>query len=216
MNRLLHIIASSRGADSASTRIARTFVERFQKEVPSGFVDELDLYREELPVLNALRAGGKYSLMAGQKLEGRMKEEWEEVDRHIRRFLSANVVLISTPMWNFSVPYGLKHYLDVIVQPGYLFRYTDKGPVGLVGDKKVVVVSTRGGDYGPDSPFRSYDLLEPYLRTVLSFIGVTDLAFVNAQPMAAAGEAAARKAEAAAVESLKTLPLLDRHMKAAA
>ena len=73
------------------------------------------------------------------------------------------------------------------MQPKYLFKYSDKGAKGLVKNKKMAVITSRGGDYGKDSPFRSYDFQEPYLRVVFGFVGITDIAFINAQPMDAAG-----------------------------
>ena len=85
-------------------------------------------------------------------------------------------------MWNFSIPYKLKHYIDIIIQPKYLFRYTEKGPEGLVKGKKMVVVSSRGGDYSAGG-MRQYDMQEPYLRAIFGFVGITDITFINAQPM---------------------------------
>lgn len=90
-------------------------------------------------------------------------------------------------MWNFGIPYSLKHYIDIILQPKYLFKYTDKGPEGLVKNKKAVIISSRGGDYSAESPFHAYDLQEPYLRIVFGFIGINDITFINAQPMDAFG-----------------------------
>ncbi|HLD82724.1 MAG TPA: NAD(P)H-dependent oxidoreductase, partial [Candidatus Omnitrophota bacterium] len=102
--------------------------------------------------------------------------------------LSADTYLITTPMWNFSTPYPLKQYIDLIVQPKYLFRYTDKGVEGLAKNKRMVVISSRGGDYSPQSPFHTYDFQEPYLRAIFGFVGITDIAFINAQPMDASGQ----------------------------
>ncbi|HAZ09910.1 MAG TPA: ACP phosphodiesterase, partial [Candidatus Omnitrophica bacterium] len=91
------------------------------------------------------------------------------------------------PMWNFSIPYYLKHYIDVILQPKYLFRYTEKGAEGLVKNKRMVVITSRGGDYSPESPGHAYDYQEPYIRAVFGLTGITDITFINAQPMGALG-----------------------------
>ncbi len=86
-------------------------------------------------------------------------------------------------MWNFSIPYALKYYIDAIVQPGYLFKYTAEGqPVGLCGGKKMVFITARGGDYSAGGPMHSLDHQEPYLRAIFGFVGVTDLHFIHAQP----------------------------------
>ena len=116
-----------------------------------------------------------------------MQEAWKDVVRNIERFLAADHYLISTPMWNFGIPYFLKQYIDVILQPNYLFRYTQNGPEGLVKNRKMTIITSRGGDYGPGSPFHAYDLQEPYLRAAFGFAGLTDIAFINAQPMDALG-----------------------------
>jgi FMN-dependent NADH-azoreductase len=87
-------------------------------------------------------------------------------------------------MWNLSIPYALKYYIDCIVQPGYLFRYDEFGQVvPLVRGKKMVCVSSRGGDYSPGGHRHAFDFQEPYLRAIFGFVGVTDLEFLNIQPM---------------------------------
>ena len=85
-------------------------------------------------------------------------------------------------MWNFSIPYLLKHYLDVIVQPKYLFQYTNTGVEGLVKNRKMMVVTSRGGTYTtPD--MSAMDFQEPYLRAIFGFVGIKDINFVNAEAM---------------------------------
>ena len=110
----------------------------------------------------------------------------KNIEAIIKRFLSADAYLISSPMWNFSIPYPLKHYIDIIMQPKYLFRYTEKGPEGLLKNKKMVIITSHGGDYSSE-PASKFDLQKPYLRTVFGFAGITDITFVNAQPMDAGG-----------------------------
>ncbi len=188
MKKLLHIIASPRGADSRSLKISSHLEKKFLKAYPDLTVDRLELFTEDIPDLNVIRVKGKYVLMGGGKLSGKEKESWEKIEKHIERFKKADVYIISTPMWNFGIPYKLKQYIDVIFQPGFMFTYTENGPVGLITDKKLYVVSSRGGDYSPESPFHAYDQLEPYLRTAFAFIGLKDISFINAQPMDAAGE----------------------------
>ena len=88
---------------------------------------------------------GKYVLLGGKELYGELRETWEEIEVQIARFKEADAYLISTPMWNFSLPYALKQYLDLLIQPGYLFRYVDGGVEGFLRGRRVVVVSARGG-----------------------------------------------------------------------
>jgi FMN-dependent NADH-azoreductase len=209
MKKLLHIIATPRGDESRTLRVSAAFLEAFRLAHPACAVDTLNLWAEKLPPLTISVVQGKYVLLGGKELSGPLKDAWADVLHHIERFLSADAFLVSTPMWNFSIPYPFKHYLDVILQPKYLFRYTATGVEGLAKGRRMVVVSSRGGDYGPGSAMRSYDCLEPYLRTAFGFAGITDIAFIAAQPMDAAGpavaEAAIEKASVLALEKARDL-----------
>jgi FMN-dependent NADH-azoreductase len=183
MKKLLHIIATPRGNLSRTLKIAKPILENFDVAYPEGDTDEIDLFKDALPELTVVRVGGKYTLLSGGELSAEAEESWRPIEEHINRFMSADIILISTPMWNFGIPYKLKHYIDIIVQPKYLFQYTEKGVEGLAKGKKVIVVSSRGGDYSVGTPAHSYDQVEPYLKTVLGFIGITDINFICAQPV---------------------------------
>lgn len=182
MKKLLHIIVTPRGEESRTLRVTGAFLDAFKKTHPDWTIEELDLAKENLPPLTLKRVDGKYVLLGGKDLTGEFKKAWEEIVRYIEHFLSADAYLISTPMWNFSIPYTLKHYIDIIIQPKYLFRYTPTGAEGLVKNKKMMVVASRGGDYTPET-MRKFDLQEPYLRAVFGFVGITDVTFVIAQAM---------------------------------
>ncbi|MCX6339798.1 MAG: NAD(P)H-dependent oxidoreductase [Candidatus Aureabacteria bacterium] len=209
MKKLLHIVAAPRGEDSRTLKVSRAFLDAFREKQPSCLIDELNVFTEPLPPLSVPVVQGKYVLLGGKDLTGNLKSAWGDVIRHIERFLSADGYLLSTPMWNFSIPYPLKHYIDVILQPKYLFRYTAEGVEGLAKNRKMVVIASRGGDYRPESPLHNYDFQEPYLRTVFGFVGITDITFVIAQPMDAAGPtvagAAIEKAMALAREKARSL-----------
>jgi len=184
MGKLLHLIATPREEESRTLKVSKVFLEAFTARHPDWQIDELNLFKEILPTLTVKRLDGKYALLGGKELTPELKQAWQEIISHIERFMSADMYLISTPMWNFSIPYLLKHYLDIILQPRYLFRYTEKGVEGLVKNKKMVVITSRGGDYSNSNP---YDLQEPYLRTAFGFVGITDITFIHAQPMDALG-----------------------------
>lgn len=204
MKKLLHIIASPRGDESRTLKVSKTFLDTFRKTHPDWAVDELDLYKEKLPELTVKRVGGKYVLLGGKDLYGEFKDAWKEIIAHIERFLSCDAYLVSTPMWNFSIPYLLKQYIDIIVQPKFLFRYTDKGVEGLAKNKKMVVVTSRGGAYSdPDS--KPFDHQKPYLQTVFGFVGITDINFIIAEPMDAQGmEVQMKKIEEAKRQAQET------------
>ena len=193
MKTLLHIVASPRGEASFSYRVGNAVVERFRCQHPDGKVDTLDLFAEELPRLTLNTVNNKYRLLSGKELDEATRPAWKPIEAHIERFKAADVVVIDSPMWNFGIPYVLKHYFDVILQPRYLFRYTANGVEGLAGDKRVVVVTARGGDYGPGSGGEAMDLVVPTLKTMLGFIGLKDPTFINIQPTLAGGPDAAQK-----------------------
>ena len=187
MRKLLHIIATPRKEESRTLSVSKEFLKVFTERHPDWVVEELDLSQETLPSLTVKRVDGKYMLLGGKDLSGEFKEAWQGIIAHIERFISADAYLISTPMWNFSIPYTLKQYIDIILQPKYLFRYTSSGVEGLVKNKKMAVITSRGGDYSQDSPMHNFDYQEPYLRTVFGFVGITDITFIIAQPMDALG-----------------------------
>ena len=186
MKKLLHIIATPREDESRTLKVSEAFLKKIEEKYPASNIDELNLFTSPLAPLTLKKIDGKYVLLGGKDLEGELKETWKDIESHIERFLSADAYLLSTPMWNFSIPYVLKHYIDIIIQPKYLFHYTEKGPEGLVKNKKMVIITSRGGDYA-SSEAKGYDLQEPYLRTVFGFTGISDITFVNAQPMDAMG-----------------------------
>jgi FMN-dependent NADH-azoreductase len=182
--KLLHIVATPRVQESNTLRISYSFVESLRTKHPDLIVDELNLFQRDLPAVAGENIETKYSLLVGQPIDRRHQESWAQIESLIEHFLTADVYLISAPMWNFGIPYALKFYIDAIVQPGYLFKYNERGqPVGLVLGKKMVCVTSRGGDYAEPSPLHAYDFTEPYLRTIFGFLGITDVTFLNAQPM---------------------------------
>jgi FMN-dependent NADH-azoreductase len=181
--KLLHIVASPRGSQSNTLRVSETYLESLAAQHPGIEIDTLDLYNHELPRVAGDNVEAKYRLMIGQPIDKAHAESWAEIEQLIARFTSADKYLISTPMWNLSIPYALKYFIDCIIQPGYTFRFDEQGQaVPLVNGKRMVCVTARGGDYGPDSPMNAFDFQEPYLRAIFGFIGITDIEFINTQP----------------------------------
>jgi len=188
MKKLLHIMASPREDESRTHKVSVFFLDSFKQSHADWIVEEINVFKENLPSLSVKKIDGKYMLLNGIELYGEYRQAWEEVIVQINRFLSADGYLISTPMWNFSIPYPLKHYIDVIIQPKFLFNYTTEGkPEGLVKNKKMVIIATRGGDYSSQSAKETYDFQIPYLRTIFGFVGLTDIKCIIAEPMDALG-----------------------------
>jgi len=185
--KLLHIIATPRGLESRTLKISDIFIQEYKLKHPDCKVQCINIFEEKLPDLTVKRVTGKYALLSGASLSGDLKESWEEIICVIEKFLSADAYIISTPMWNFSIPYRLKHYIDIILQPNYLFKYTPQGPEGLVKNRKILIVTSRGGDYSTGDLVK-FDFQQSYIRTVFGFAGITDLTFINAEPMDAMGQ----------------------------
>lgn len=117
MKKLLHIIATPRRDESRTLKVSRVFLEAFKKTHYDWVIEELDLLTENLPELTVKRVDGKYILLDGKDLYGEIKESWKEILAHIFRFISADAYPVSTPMWNFNIPYVFKQYIDIIAQP---------------------------------------------------------------------------------------------------
>lgn len=203
---LLHIVATPRGLASNTARVSNALVEALYDMHDDLTVETLDLFNTDLPSVAGSNIESKYKLMTGQGLDESAASSWHEIEQTIAEFLKADAYLITTPMWNLSIPYALKYYIDAIVQPGYLFKYDEAGhPVGLVKDKKMICVTSRGGDYSSE-PLKSFDFVESYLRTIFGFVGLTDIQFFNVQPMDISIEArhAAQKTAIAEVRAFVT------------
>ena len=182
--KVLHVIATPRGIESNTLRVSSALLATLQETSPDLTLEEVDLFNHDLPALAGDNIEAKYTLMMGQPIDRTHAESWGQIERLIERFLAADVIIISTPMWNLSIPYALKYYIDCLIQPGYVFTYNEMGQaVPLVHGKRMVVVTSRGGDYSPGGPMEAYDFQEPYLRSIFGFIGVYDIEFINAQPM---------------------------------
>ncbi|MGB8644251.1 MAG: NAD(P)H-dependent oxidoreductase [Anaerolineae bacterium] len=203
--KLLHIVATPRNHTSHTRRVSDAFLAYARAKHPDLNVEVVDLFNQDLPSIAGENIESKYELMYGQKIDKRHEESWKQIELQIEHFLSADLYLITTPMWNFGIPYALKFYIDAIVQPGYLFKYNEMGQaIGLVAGRKMICVTSRGGDYSAGTPFHAYDFQEPYLRAIFGFVGITDMQFVNAQPMDVTTELR-EVATAAAIEQAKRI-----------
>ena len=202
--RLLHVICTPRGLASNTGLVSSCLLEALREVDEELEVRTLDLFRADLPSAAGRNIETKYRLMTGQAPNEDANESWGEIERTIEQFLGADVYLLTVPMWNLGIPYVLKYYIDTIIQPGYLFRYTTEGAVEpLVHGKKMLVVMSSGIDYDTDA-MRPYDFVEPYLRAIFGFVGITDMTFVRAGGMdvSPGSRKASQKAAIAAARGL--------------
>ena len=183
MARLLYIEASPRKDRSASIEIARTFVTEYQNTHPGDVIDTLDLWKTNLPEFDGDVVDAKYAILHGLKHTEAQRQAWSAVEKVISHFTGADKYLFSLPMWNFGIPYKLKHYIDVLTQPGYTFSFTPgEGYKGLVTGKPAAVVYARGGSYPAGTGTASFDLQKPYLELLLGFIGFKGVQSIVIEP----------------------------------
>ncbi len=181
--RLLHVIATPRGLASNTGRVSACLLEALREADDDIDVTTLDLFRADLPSVAGKNIESKYRLMTGQAIDEHARDSWSQLERTIDQFLEADIYLLTVPMWNLGIPYALKYYIDAIVQPGYLFRYTPEGLAeGLVHGKRMIVVNSSGGDYSA-AHMRPFDFVEGYLRAIFGFVGITDIRFIRAGGM---------------------------------
>jgi FMN-dependent NADH-azoreductase len=188
MPKLFHLLCSPR-ADSESSAGARVFLNRFRKARPDWDIDEMNVWRDHLPEFEGYILEAKYARIGGRGFTNSQRDAFAIAERMAVRFSLAERVLISTPMWNFGIPYKLKHWIDVISQPGLTFRFDPaRGYLPLVKDRPTVVVLASGGDYVTGLNRGQADLATPYLRQALHFIGVRDVQFVPIGPTSGPAE----------------------------
>jgi FMN-dependent NADH-azoreductase len=162
----LHIDSSISGDNSASRAISRSIVDQLRAADPAARIVARDLVSDPLPHLT-------FDAFADSSV--------------LDEFIAADTVVIGAPMYNFTLSSQLKAWLDRILIAGKTFRYTESGPEGLAGGKRVIVALARGGFYDANSPAAALEHLESYLRGVFNFIGI-EPEFVAADGLAVSPE----------------------------
>jgi FMN-dependent NADH-azoreductase len=186
MKNILLILGSPRGHASYSHQIARRIVDDLKSRYPSAKVVVRNLTKEPLPEVSDAFVTGR--VLAKDKRTAAEAHALALSDVLVGELMAADVLVLATPMHNFGISASAKTWIDQIVRPGVTFSYSDKGPIGLVNDKKAVLVLARGGIYA-EGPMKQYDFQEPYLRTVLGFIGITDIDVVRIEGVALGDDA---------------------------
>ena len=199
MATLLYVEVSPRKARSHSIKVARACLDAYAAAHPADRVETLDLWAHELPRFDGDMLNAKYAIMHGGAPSGAEQTAWQTVTAEAQRFAAADKYLFSVPMWNFGLPYVLKHYIDVITQPGLTWSFSPAtGYAGLLTGKVAVVYSS-GGAYHPGSGAEAFDLQKPAFENWLGFIGLTDVSRVICAPTLGTPEdVAAAQAKASA------------------
>ncbi|MGD8217894.1 FMN-dependent NADH-azoreductase [Pseudomonas thivervalensis] len=174
--KLLHIDSSILGDHSASRQLSREVVEAWKAAEPGITVTYRDLAADAISHFSAqtLVAAGT----SAELRDAALKHEADLSASAMAEFLAADAVVIAAPMYNFSIPTQLKAWIDRIAVAGQTFRYTEAGPEGLCGGKKLVIVSTAGGLHAGQPSGVGH---EDYLKLVFGFLGITDIEVVRAE-----------------------------------
>ena len=177
MPTLLHIESSPRKARSASLDMAHAYLEAYRDAHPDHPIDVLDLWAIELPEFDGVALDAKYAEMSNTLLNEAQQQAWAAIRQLAQRMHDADTLLFSVPLWNFSIPYKLKHFIDVVSQRGILFSFDERGVTGLLKNKKAVMMYARGLDFSKQSstPAEYFDFQRPYLEAWLRFIGITEI-----------------------------------------
>ncbi|MBS7232144.1 NAD(P)H-dependent oxidoreductase [Flavobacterium psychroterrae] len=170
--KILNIVTSIKGDASFSNKLSNAILEKLEAEYNETQVKTLDLSKTPLPYLSELDISAFYT--PEENRTEAHKETLRPSDLATTELLEADIIVIGVPLYNFGIPAVLKGWIDQVARAGKTFSYDENGPKGLLTDKKVFLSIASGAIFS-DGPYKSYDFSEPYLRTVLGFLGITDI-----------------------------------------
>jgi FMN-dependent NADH-azoreductase len=192
---ILHVTSSPRGGASYSNRVAARVLDELRQRNPGASVITRDLARDPLPHI------GEDFVAATRSPAGPQSDAQRNLlalsDTLVDELLAADIVVIATPMINFTIPSNLKTWVDYVARAGRTFSYSEAGPKGLVTGKHVILVAARGGVYAANP---ALDFQVPYLKGVLAFLGMTDVEVLEVEGTAFGPEIAEKAVEAASVK----------------
>ncbi len=169
---ILHLISSSRGNESLSIKLGNAIVEKIQSTYPNSVLKTHNLTKTLFPHLEEVHLNSFFT--PAESMSPELLEAVKHSDNAIQELFDAETIVIDTPLYNFGIPSTLKAWIDHISRAGKTFKYTATGPEGLLKNKKVYLAIASGGVYS-EGAWKAFDFTEPYLRTILGFLGMTDL-----------------------------------------
>jgi len=174
--KILHIDTATTGENSVTRELTQAAVDHFKATNPDAEVTTLDLGNNPLPHLSPATTGA--IRLPEEAHTEEMKAAFAGERAVFDQFMASDVVIIGAPMYNFTIPSSLKSWIDRLGVPGKSFSYSEAGPKGLCGGRRVIVLSSRGGEYEFDGPMEHQ---ESYLRDFFGFIGIDDVEFIRAE-----------------------------------
>ena len=184
MSTILVLDSSISGDASVSRILVEETVSRLLEAEPGAMVVQRDLGAAPIPHLTPTNLAGVRGVpsteaeLAARALSNQLLAELR----------AADTIVIGAPMYNFSIPTGLRVWFDYVLRAGETFSYSEAGPKGLLGGKRVIVIESRGGLYS-EGPAQAIDFQEPYLRHLLGFMGLANVAFIHAEKIGFGPEA---------------------------
>jgi FMN-dependent NADH-azoreductase len=195
MNNALFVTSSANGDQSISGRLAAEFESKLRVRYPGIEIVRRDVGVDTLPHLTSETVAAiRGTPETAAELEARAIS-----DALIDEMKAADLIVITSPMYNFGMSSTLKAWFDHVLRAGVTFRYTEAGPEGLLKDKRAVVIQSRAGLYS-DGPAAAMDSQEPHLRTLLAFMGIEDVTWVRAEKLAFGPDAAEQSIEEASAQ----------------
>jgi len=202
MGIVLDLYALPRGERSRTRKLRDAFFKTYLEKHPGTHRIEIDLARdvEKLPAWDEWDVQTKFEMLYGEgNLDEEMAARWNALSRWTDQLHQANLIVLSTPMWNLSIPWQLKRWIDAVVQARLTFEFSKGEFKGLLGGRPVALLVSRDGAYPPGSDFAAWDFQVPYLKTILGLMGLGPFHEVIAEPMGLGGPQVAAEALAAAV-----------------
>lgn len=187
MSKVLYVTANPKSAkDSFSLSVGEAFLETYRQSNPKDDIIYLDLYKMNIPLIDENVFSGWGKLQQGVAFDQLNPEESNsvaQINQLCDQFIAADKYIFVTPMWNLGLPPKMKAYVDTFFMAGKTFKYTENGPVGLLNDKKAVHIQARGGVYS-EGPAKAFEFGDSYIRTALTFLGVTSIDSIIVEGMA--------------------------------
>jgi FMN-dependent NADH-azoreductase len=196
-SKILYVKASP-SPHSRTTAVAEAFLNAHRAQHPQAEIDLVDVWSEPLPAFDNDMIDAKIAVLRRKDATEPQRRRWQEAVRLSQRFNAADKYVFSVPMWNFGLPYRLKHYIDVVTLAGENWIWTpDKGYEGFLRGKKAALVYSSAGDYPLAPVHADSDFQKPQMRRWLKFLGITDLVEINAAPALAPADKVGPALEAA-------------------
>ena len=178
MANLLYVEASPRKQRSASIEVAKAFLDAYRQSHLGHTVHTIDVWNLALPEFDGAAIDAKYAGIEGRERTDEQKKVWQTIQAIAQSFREADTIVISAPMWNWGIPYKLKHLIDVVSQKDILFTFDERGLLGLLTGKKAVLILAKGVDYTAESATRSWDVQTSYLTVWLNSNGISDITLI--------------------------------------